>query len=210
MLLAAQLRFNARELLFFFGLDLLGPILEMSIAFIEPAYVSIAQPERRRRDALQKASVVANDQRGASKRVEAVFQRFDGDDVEMVRRLIHQQNVGHTRERARQSGSAGFAAGKANRGAVRIKVEGLQGGFRFMARGARRHHIISQRRVAFDRGFVLEIAQPTRRQHDPLQRKVLRRGHERKRDQAQQGDDGQKKMVHLLSRRCATHGDLGL
>jgi len=59
-------------------------------------------------------------------------------------------------------------------------------------------HGESQRRVAVDRGLVFEIAQAAGRQHDALEREVLGERESRKREKAQQGDDG-KKAVHELS-----------
>ena len=55
-----------------------------------------------------------DDQRGAAA-VELALQPFDGGEVEMIGRLVEQQDVRLRRQRARERGAARFAAGEMRR-----------------------------------------------------------------------------------------------
>ncbi len=54
-----------------------------------------------------------------------------------------------------------------------------------------------QRCVVLDRGLVLEVTEAGRRQHDPLEREILRRGKTGESQQAQHGRDQQ--TMHEIS-----------
>ena len=55
-----------------------------------------------RAHAVQKMAVMRNDDHGAVARVECIFQPADGVDIEVIGRLVQQQNVGIGKQRLRQ------------------------------------------------------------------------------------------------------------
>ena len=69
---------------------------------------------------------MADDDQRAAAAVEFAFQPFDGGEIEMVGRLVQQQDVGRGRQHARQRRAAGFAAGEMRGVFVAVKPELLQ------------------------------------------------------------------------------------
>src|SRR4029078_4000464 len=59
----------------------------------------------RARPAIEEAAFVGNEEDAAGERGEGFFQPLDGGDVEMVRGLVQQEEVGLEDERARQRGA---------------------------------------------------------------------------------------------------------
>ena len=58
----------------------------------------------------EEAPVMADEHKRGAARIEIALQPFDGREVEMVGRLVEQQNVGRRRQRARERCAARFAA----------------------------------------------------------------------------------------------------
>ncbi len=97
--------------LFFFQHDV-APFLEMAKALVQPAGLAAIEPHGGTRHALEEAAVVRDDdqrRRGAGK---LLLQPFDDRQVEMVGRLIEEEDVGLRRHDAGKGSTAGFAAGE--------------------------------------------------------------------------------------------------
>ena len=69
---------------------------------------------------------MADDDQRAAAAVEFAFQPFDGGKIEMVGRLVQQQDIGRGRQHPRQRRAAGFAAGDMRGVFVAVKPELLQ------------------------------------------------------------------------------------
>ena len=69
---------------------------------------------------------MADDQQGEPGLDQLVLQQFDGQDVEVVGRLVQQQQVGLFGEGLGQGGATGLAAGQALRGFFGVQTEGGQ------------------------------------------------------------------------------------
>ncbi len=54
---------------------------------------------------------MADDDQRAAAACQFAFQPFDGGEIEMVGRLVQQQDIGRGRQHPRQRGAAGLAAG---------------------------------------------------------------------------------------------------
>ncbi len=64
------------------------------------------------RQVLQEAPVMADDDQRRAQALQFAFQPFDGRQIEMVGRLVEQQDIGLRRQHAGKRGAARFAAGK--------------------------------------------------------------------------------------------------
>ena len=69
---------------------------------------------------------MADDDQRAAAAVEFAFQPFDGGEIEMVGRLVEQQDVGRGRQHPRQRRAAGLAAGDMRGVFVAVQPELLQ------------------------------------------------------------------------------------
>ena len=94
----------------FFGVDLLFPGFVPAEADFLAAQIAAVEPDGRAGEAFQEGAVVADDQECAAIAIEPTFEEFDGRQIEMVRRLVHQQQVGILRQRAGNGGAALLAA----------------------------------------------------------------------------------------------------
>jgi hypothetical protein len=93
------------------------PGREVAWKRIEPAAVEL---DDARREAVEERAVVGDDDRRRLAR-EQVLQAHDAVDVEMVRRLVQQDQIWILRERKRERGALGLASGK--RVGVRLRIE---------------------------------------------------------------------------------------
>ena len=94
---------------------LVAPGLEGPESLIKSARRAPIDPDGRAREIGEQPFVVAyQGERGAAV-LERLFEPFDGDDVEMVGRLVEQQDVRLGREHARERRAARLAAGKLGR-----------------------------------------------------------------------------------------------
>jgi hypothetical protein len=90
--------------------DRVAPFLEGGEAFVEPPRRAAIEPDRRLRKVLQEAPVVADEHEGRAGRLELGFKAFDCRDVEMVGRLVQQEDVGLRRQHAGERHAPAFAA----------------------------------------------------------------------------------------------------
>ena len=92
---------------------LVAPPLEMGEAAIQRAGGAAVQPDDPLRQAFQQPPVMADQHDAGPQRGEFFFQPLDRRQVQMVGRLVQQQDVGRGRQTAGQRGAAGLAAGQA-------------------------------------------------------------------------------------------------
>ena len=115
VLLAHDLPAELVLLALFFLQHRVAPCLEMGKALVEPASVAAVEPDGGARHALQEAAVVRDeDQRGGGA-IELVLQPLDRGQVEMVGRLVEQQDVRLGRQHAGECGAPRLAAGQLGR-----------------------------------------------------------------------------------------------
>ena len=91
---------------------LVPPGLEMREAAIQPPGLAAVQPDDAARELFQKPPVMADQHDAGGKGFQLRFQPFDGRQVEMVGRLVEQQQIRVRRQGARQSGPPRLAAGQ--------------------------------------------------------------------------------------------------
>ena len=101
----------ARDLLLFE--QRVAPGFEGGEALIEPARAAAIEPDGRAGQIGEQAPVVADQHESGARLRKLLFQPFDRDEIEMVGRLVEQQNVRIGRERARQRRAARLAARQA-------------------------------------------------------------------------------------------------
>ncbi|MNU83683.1 hypothetical protein D3C71_733880 [compost metagenome] len=87
---------------------------------------------------------MADDQDGEAGLDQLVFQQFDGQDVEVVGRLVQHQDVGFLGEGLGESGAAGLAARQADGRFFRVEAEGGQPAFGGPALGAAGGGVVQQ------------------------------------------------------------------
>ena len=109
-----------------FGEHLVAPVLEIGEAALDPARLAAIEPDRAARQVGQKPPVVADHHQRGAAAVELALQPFDGGEVEMVGRLVEQQDVRLRRQHARQRGAARLAAGQVGRVFAAVEAELLQ------------------------------------------------------------------------------------
>ena len=90
--------------------DRVAPFLEGGEALVEAPRRAAIEPDGGLREVLQEAAVVADEHEGRARRLELGFEAFDGRDVEMVGRLVEQEDVGLGREHAGERGAPALAA----------------------------------------------------------------------------------------------------
>ena len=94
VLLAHDLAAELVLLALFLLEDRVAPCLEMRKALVEPARLAAVEPDGGACDALEEAAVVRDDDDRRRRAVELVFQPLDRGEIEMVGRLVEQQDVG--------------------------------------------------------------------------------------------------------------------
>ena len=96
----------------FFLQDRIAPRFEFAEAALEAARLPTIEPHGGARQPLKEAPVMADQHERRAHRAEFGFQPLDRRQVEMVRRLVEQQDIGRRREDARECRAPRFAAGK--------------------------------------------------------------------------------------------------
>ena len=122
-----------------FGLllqDLAGPFVEGGEALVQGADAAAFEPVAGLGDAVEEGAVVADDQHREPGLEELLLQQFDGQDVEVVGRLVKQQQVGLFGKGLGQGSPAVLATGQVDGGLFRIEAEGGQPGLGGPALGA--------------------------------------------------------------------------
>ena len=87
----------------------LAPILEMFKAAILPAHLATVDPQRGPGQGTQKGAVVRDQHEGRAGAGKLFFQPADGLDIQMVRRLVQQHQLGRLGQQAGQCGAATLA-----------------------------------------------------------------------------------------------------
>ena len=90
--------------------DRIAPLLESGEALVEAARRAVIEPDGGLREGLQETPVVADDHEGRAGRLKLGLEAFDGRDVEMVGRLVEQEDVGLWREHAGERCAAALPA----------------------------------------------------------------------------------------------------
>ena len=93
----------------FLGIDLFHPGFVTAKADFLAAQRSAIEPDRCLGQAFQKGPVVADHHESASIATQPAFQPVDGGQVEVVGRLVQQQQVGLAGQRAGEGGAAAFS-----------------------------------------------------------------------------------------------------
>src|SRR5580704_18043685 len=71
-----------------------APFLEIGKATFQAPRLATIKPDRRTRQRRKKAPIVADDDQRGAARIEIALQPFDRGQVEMVSRLVKQQDIG--------------------------------------------------------------------------------------------------------------------
>ena len=108
--------------LFLFELKV-APGFERSKPLFEPARRPAIEPDRRPGQIGEQAFVMADEHESGTRFGELLFQPFDRHEIEMVGRLVEQQDFRLGREGPHERGAPGLAAGKRSRPPVGIDPE---------------------------------------------------------------------------------------
>ena len=106
--------------------DGVAPGFKSGEPLVQGAGDAAVEPDRRAREPLQQPSVVADQHDSGAHRGQLALQPFDARQVEMVGRLVEQQDVGKRRQRPGERGAARLAAGQRDRIFVAAKTKLLQ------------------------------------------------------------------------------------
>jgi hypothetical protein len=112
MFLADDLAAKLVMLAFVFLVDLVAPVLELGETGIVLAQRPAVEPQRAARQFFEETPVMRDQHKRRTRARKFGFEPFDGGQVEMVGRLVEEQDVGFRGERSGKRGAAGFAAGE--------------------------------------------------------------------------------------------------
>ena len=107
----------------FLGVNRLFPCLVAPEADFLPPQRAAVEPQRRAGQALEERAVVADDDERALVAREPRFKPLDGRQVEVIGRLVEQQQIGRLSQGAGEGGAAPFAAAGSGRLAVHVDAE---------------------------------------------------------------------------------------
>ena len=137
-----------------------APGLESAEALVEPAGAAPVEPDRGLRQVGEQPLVMADEGEGRAALREPRLEPLDGDEIEVVGRLVQEQDVGLGAQNPDQSRPAGFAAGKSRRIGGRIEaelghhrprrisvVEFMQSGQHIVERGLKAGHVRLLRQI---------------------------------------------------------------
>ena len=110
----------------FVGQHVVAPALEGGESALDPARLAAVEPDRAARQVGEKAPVVADHHDRGAAACEFLLQPFDGGKVEVIGRLVEQQDVGGGCEHARKCRPPGLAAGELGRILIAAEPELLQ------------------------------------------------------------------------------------
>ena len=155
---------EALDIGFLGGQHLPAPFLEASIAAVAAAQGAAVEPPGPGRETGQEAAVVADDDERAAERREALFQPFDGRQVEMVGGFVQQQHLGLGHQRLGQRDAADLATGEALGRPLRLHgkigqqdVGAVAGGIGTLGRGQAQQHEVGQGRSRGQLRFLRQI-----------------------------------------------------
>ena len=89
-----------------------APGLEPGETLVERAGDAAIQPHRGARDAFQQPAIVADHHDAGAHAGQFLLQPLDAGQVQMVGRLVEQQDIGRGRQHLRERGATGLAAGQ--------------------------------------------------------------------------------------------------
>ena len=141
--------------------DPVAPVLEAGEALAGLAQHAAVEPHRAFGEIIEKPAVVRYQHDGRTRARQLVFQPLDGRQVEMVGRLVEEQDVGLRRERSRDGGAARFAAGQAAGAAVRVEAQRCQqvvGAVRVVERPEFAARIVAERVETAEVGILRQVA----------------------------------------------------
>ena len=153
------------------GQLLVAPGLERAEAQLDAARSAAVEPHRRARQVFQEAAVVADQHQRRALGGKRAFEPFDGGQIEMVGRLVEQQDVGRRRQHVRERGTPRLAARQLCRVLVAGKPELLQEIARLVGiiAGAQSGlHVGQRRRMAGEIGLLRQVADGGARLHEAL------------------------------------------
>ncbi len=119
MFFGLQLGIELGGVLGLLGSDPVGPFFEAAEADFGAPQGAPSSHRQFLRQAGEEGAIMADREHAAVEAIEPVFEPFDGGDVEMVGRLVEQQQPGLFGQRPHQRGAAAFAA----RGSGGIAIE---------------------------------------------------------------------------------------
>src|SRR4051812_24888790 len=94
---------------------LVAPSLEGTEAAVDLPDLAAVEPGGAAREIAQEAPIMADDHQRAAAALKLSFQPFDGRKIQVVGRLVQQQDIGRGRQHARERSAARFAAGDMRR-----------------------------------------------------------------------------------------------
>ena len=115
MLLAHDLAAELVRVALGLRLDLLAPGLVMGEAAIDPPGRAVFEPDDAAGQRLEQSAIVADQHQPGAQRSQLGLQPFDRRQVQVIGRLVEQQQVRLGRKRAGQGGAALLAAGERRR-----------------------------------------------------------------------------------------------
>ena len=92
--------------------DRVAPGLECAEPLIQRAGDTAVEPHGRAREPLEQPTIVADQHDPGARAGQLALQPFDAGEVEVVGRLVEQQDVGQRSQRPRQRGAACLSAGQ--------------------------------------------------------------------------------------------------
>ena len=105
-----------------------APGFEMGEAAIQPAGGTAVEPDDAAGERFEQAPIMADQHHGGAQGGQFRLQPGDGGQVEVVGRLVQQQDIGRGGEHPGQGGAACFAAGQAGGVLGAVQAEGFQQG----------------------------------------------------------------------------------
>ena len=141
--------------------DGVAPGLEIGKAAIDPARDPAVEPNRCLRKVFQEAPIVADEHDGGAEASQLGLEPFDRRQVEVIGRLVQEQDVRLRREHPRERGAPGFAAGEIRRRLLARQpelIEDVARAMRIVARSEPRLDISERRRMAGEVRLLRQIA----------------------------------------------------
>src|SRR5580700_4520978 len=108
------------------GQNLVAPGLEGREAPVDPSRLPAIEPKRRTREIGEEAPVMADEDEGHAPLLELLLEPFDRREVEMIRGLVEEEDVGGRREHARDGGTPRLPARELGGGLLAREPELLE------------------------------------------------------------------------------------
>ena len=85
--------------------EVIAPVLEFGKAFLEAMALAVVDPHGCAREVREKATIMADQDQRRTNAAQGLFQKLDRRQVEMVCRLVHQQDIGVRGQRPGERGT---------------------------------------------------------------------------------------------------------